>query len=157
MLWLNCYLSLGKNQNYQNPGMFGPMASHVNGAIGVKCAYPEKTVISACGDGGYLMGGFELLTAVQYNIPVIWIIFNNGEFNIIKNFLLMLYGEAPMMSFKNPDYVNYARSCGTEGFRIEKLEDFADVFNRALRLNKPVLIDVVVEENVYAPFAMKGI
>ncbi|HEC69228.1 MAG TPA: thiamine pyrophosphate-binding protein, partial [Candidatus Omnitrophica bacterium] len=80
MLWLNCYLHLTKNQRYQNPGSFGPMASHVNGSIGVKCANPDKTVICGCGDGAYLMAGFELLTAVQYDIPVIWVIFNNGEF-----------------------------------------------------------------------------
>jgi acetolactate synthase-1/2/3 large subunit len=41
------------------------MASSVNGALGVKCANPDRVVVSACGDGGYLMGGFELLTAVQ--------------------------------------------------------------------------------------------
>jgi acetolactate synthase-1/2/3 large subunit len=157
MLWLNCYLNLTRNQRYQNPGNFGPMASHVNGAIGVKCANPEKTVISACGDGGYLMGGFELLTAVQYNIPVIWVIFNNGEFNIIKNFLLMIFGEAPMMTFQNPDFVLYAKACGAKGFRVEKLEDFSGVLKKALSLNEPVLIDAVVEENVQPPFGLKGI
>jgi acetolactate synthase-1/2/3 large subunit len=41
------------------------MASSVNGALGVKCANPDRVVVSACGDGGYLMGGFDLLTAVQ--------------------------------------------------------------------------------------------
>jgi len=157
MLWLNCYLNLTQNQRYQNPGNFGPMASHVNGAIGVKCANPEKTVISACGDGGYLMGGFELLTAVQYNVPVIWVIFNNGEFNIIKNFLLMIFGEAPMMTFQNPDYVLYAKACGARGFRVKKIKDFPGIFKKALGLNEPVLIDVFVEENVYAPFELKGI
>ena len=126
-------------------------------AIGVKCANPERTVISACGDGGYLMGGFELLTAVQYHIPVIWVIFNNGEFNIIKNFLLKIFGEAPMMTFQNPDYVLYAKACGAKGFRIEKIEDFSGIFKKALSLNEPVLIDAVVEENVQPPFGLKGI
>lgn len=154
MLWLNCYLKLTKNQRYQNPGSFGPMASHVNGAIGIKCANPDKVVISGCGDGGYLMGGFELLTAVQYDIPVVWVIFNNGEFNIIKKFLLNMYGEHAFMEFKNPDYVAYAHACGAEGFRVEKIERFADVFKKAIQLNRPVLIDVQVESDVYPPFAL---
>ncbi|MDD5254937.1 MAG: thiamine pyrophosphate-binding protein, partial [Candidatus Omnitrophica bacterium] len=84
MLWLNCYLNLTKHQVYQNPGSFGPMASHVNGSIGVKAASPERVVVCGCGDGAYQMAGFELMTAIQYNIPVIWVIFNNGEFNVIK-------------------------------------------------------------------------
>ncbi|MDD3625740.1 MAG: thiamine pyrophosphate-binding protein [bacterium] len=152
MLWLNCYLELSKNQNYQNPGSFGPMASHVNGSIGVKAANPDKTVICGCGDGAYLMAGFELLTAVQKNIPVVWVIFDNGEFNVIRKFLLNIWGEEAFMQFKNPDYVKYAKACGATGYRIEKLEDFEKVFKRAIRSKKPVLIDVVVESNVFPPF-----
>lgn len=154
MLWLNCYLHLTKNQRYQNPGSFGPMASHVNGAIGVKGANPGKPVICGCGDGAYLMAGFELLTAVQNEIPVIWVIFNNGEFNVIRKFLLNLFGEEAFMQFKNPDYVQYARACGADGYRVDKLEDFDGVFQKALAANRPALIDVAVDPDVYPPFAL---
>ncbi|MBN1886893.1 MAG: thiamine pyrophosphate-binding protein [Thermoflexales bacterium] len=154
MLWLNCYLQLTKNQRYQNPGSFGPMASHTNGAIGVKCAHPDKHVIAGVGDGCYLMAGFELLTAVQYNIPVVWVIFNNGEFNVIKKFLINMYGEHAFMQFGNPDYVAYAKACGAEGHRVEKLEDFEPAFVTALKSNRPTLIDVAVESEVYPPFSL---
>jgi len=154
MLWLNCYLKLGKNQRYQNPGSFGPMASQTNGSIGVKCANPDKVVVSGSGDGCYLMAGFELLTAVQYDIPVIWIIFNNGEFNVIKKLLINLFGEHAFMQFQNPDYVAYAKACGADGYHIEKLEDFDAVFKNALKSNRPTLIDVVVESEVYPPFSL---
>jgi acetolactate synthase-1/2/3 large subunit len=154
MLWLNCYLRLSKNQRYQNPGSFGPMASHVNGAIGVKCANPDKHVICGCGDGGYLMAGFELLTAVQYDIPVVWVIFNNGEFNVIKKFLLNMYGQHAYMQFQNPDYVQYARACGAQGYCIDKIQDFEPAFVKALESNKPALIDVRIESEVYPPFSL---
>jgi len=157
MLWLCAYMQLTGHQIYQNPGSFGPMAVHVNGALGVKAAHPDRVVVSACGDGAYLMGGFELLTAVQYNIPVVWVIFNNGEFNIIKNFLLQQFGEAPYMQFNNPDYVAYAKACGAQGFRVEKLENFAPAFTQALQSNRPTLIDVSVESDVYPPFQGTGI
>ena len=157
MLWLNCYLQLTKNQRYQNPGSFGPMASHVNGSIGVKCANPDKHVICGCGDGAYLMAGFELLTAVQYDIPVIWVIFDNGEFNVIKKFLINLFGDHAFMQFQNPDYVMYARACGAQGYRVERLSDFERVFNEALNSNKPTLIDVVVESEVYPPFSLSRV
>ena len=157
MLWLNCYLNLNKNQFYQNPGSFGPMASNVNGAIGVKCANPDKTVVCACGDGDYLMAGFELLTAVENNIPVVWVIFNNGEFNIIKKFLLNIFGEHAYMSFKNPNYELYAKACEALGYRVERLEQFGEVFKNALNSGRPAIIDVCVESEVYPPFDLKKV
>ena len=154
MLWLNCYLHLDKNQRYQNPGSFGPMASHVDASIGIKCANPKKHIICGCGDGAYQMAGFELMTAVQYDIPVVWVIFNNGEFNVIKKFLLNLFGEQAFMQFENPDFVMYAKACGAQGYRVEKLEEFEPAFNKAIQSNKPALIDVVVESEVYPPFGL---
>jgi len=154
MLWLNCYLKLNQNQRYQNPGSFGPMASHTNGCLGVKCANPDKVVISGSGDGCYQMSGFELITAVQYDIPVIWIIFNNGEFNIIKKFMLNMTNDQAFMQFNNPDFVKYAEACGAEGYRVEKIEDFAPVLQKAIALGKPVIIDVLVESEIYPPFQM---
>ena len=100
------------------------------------------------------MAGFELLTAVQYDIPVVWIIFNNGEFNVIKKFLLNMFGDQAYMQFDNPDYVMYAKSCGVQGYRVEKLEDFEKVFKKTLGSNKPALIDVVVESEIYPPFGL---
>ena len=157
MLWLSAYLHLDKGQIYQNPGSFGPMASHVNGAIGVKCANPDRNVVVGCGDGGYLMAGFELLTAVQNNIPVIWIIFNNGEFNIIKKFQLNAHDDYAFMKFTNPDYVAYAEACGAKGYRIENLGDFASAFKEALESNLPAIIDVVVESDIYPPYSLAKI
>ncbi|RKJ81925.1 thiamine pyrophosphate-binding protein [Butyricicoccus sp. 1XD8-22] len=150
MLWLSEYMKLDKNQRYQNPGSFGPMASHTNGCIGVKCANPDKVVISGSGDGCYLMAGFELLTAVQNNIPVIWVVFRNGEFNVIKKFLLNMFEDHAYMEFMNPDYVKFAESCGAVGMRTETAEELQNAIAEAIRLNSPVLIDAVVDGAVYA-------
>ena len=150
MLWLSEYMKLTGNQRYQNPGSFGPMASHTNGSIGVKCANPDKVVISGSGDGCYLMAGFELLTAVQNNIPVVWVIFNNGEFNVIKKFLLNMFNEHAYMSFMNPDYVAYAEACGATGMRATNKEELKEALTKAIALNKPVIIDAVIDGDVYA-------
>ena len=128
------------------------MASHVNGAIGIKCANPDRPVIVGCGDGDYLMGGFELLTAVENNIPVIWIVFNNGDLSVNKYFMIQTFGEHAYMQFKNPDYAAYARTCDAAGYTVTKLEDFEPVLQEALSLNQPALIDVFVESEVYPPF-----
>lgn len=157
MLWANCYLQLNENQRYQNPGSFGPMACHTNGCMGVQCANPDKVVIACVGDGCYQMAGFELMTAVQYNIPVIWIIFNNSEFNIIKKFLLNMYNDEAYMAFDNPDFVKYAEACGAKGYRVEKLEEFVPALQAALAARQPCLIDVLMDPNAYPPFDLGNV
>jgi acetolactate synthase-1/2/3 large subunit len=61
------------------------------------------------------------------------------------------------MDFINPDYVAYARACGAEGYRVEKLGEFEGVFRKALQSHKPTLIDVAVDSEVYPPFQGTGI
>ncbi|MCE5285603.1 MAG: thiamine pyrophosphate-binding protein [Pelosinus sp.] len=154
MLWLSAYLQLTKNQWYQNPGSFGPMASHVNGSIGVKCANPERPVICACGDGGYLMAGFELLTCVKHNIPVVYIIFNNNEYNVIKKFLLANFHEEAFMDICNPDYEKYAEACGAAGWTVRNIAEFEAVLKKAMELKKPCIINAIVDGEVYPPISM---
>lgn len=153
MLWLHAYLTLDKGKNYQNPGSFGPMAANVNAAIGVKYANPDRPVIVACGDGDYQMAGFELMTAVENNVPVVWVIFNNSEFNIIKYFQLKTRNSEVFNTFLNPDFVKYAEACGTEGFKVTRIADFEAAFTSAMNLGKPAVIDVVVDPDIYPPFA----
>ena len=145
LAWFAYYLELREGQHYRKPGSFGPMACNVNGALGVKCAYPDRTVVVGCGDGGYLLSGFELLTAVQYDLPVIWIIFNDGEFKLIKLYQIATYGESGLVEFSNPDYVAYAKACGADGYKAENLADFETAFQAALASGKPTLIDAVID------------
>ena len=144
LAWLGYYLQLSRGQHYRKPGSFGPMAWAVNGALGTKCAHPERTVVVGCGDGCYNLSGFELMTAVQYDIPVIWIIFNDGEFKLIKIFQLFAYHESGLVEFTNPDFVAYAKACGAQAHRVETLAEFEAAFKTALASGKPTLIDAVI-------------
>ena len=130
------------------------MAGNINGALGVKCAHPDRPVIVGCGDGCYLLSGFELLTAVQYDIPVIWIIFNDNEFKLIKLYQLSAYGESGLVEFENPDYAAYAKACGARGYRVETLDEFEAALADALALGKPAIIDAHIARlalPVYSP------
>jgi acetolactate synthase-1/2/3 large subunit len=141
LAWLSYYLVLSEGQHYHKPGSFGPMAWAVNGGLGTKCAFPDRTVVVGCGDGGYLLSGFELLTAVQYNIPVIWIVFDDSEFKLIKMFQITACGEYALVDFTNPDFAEYAKACGAQGFRVDTLEQFESAFREALASGKPTVID----------------
>jgi acetolactate synthase-1/2/3 large subunit len=144
LAWLGYFLQLRRGQNFRKPGSFGPMAWAVNGGLGAKVAFPDRPVVVGCGDGGYLLSGFELLTAVHYNIPVIWIIFQDDEFKLIKLYQLEAFHESGLVDFPNPDYVAYAKACGAQGFRVQSLGEFETAFKTALQSNKPTLIDASI-------------
>ena len=144
LAWLGYYLQLSRGQHYRKPGSFGPMAWAVNGALGTKMAFPDRPVIVGCGDGCYLLSGFELMTAVRYNLPVIWIIFHDGEYKLIKLYQLEAFHETGLVDFDNPDYVAYAKACGAQAFRVESLGEFEAAFGAALKSGKPTLIDASI-------------
>jgi acetolactate synthase-1/2/3 large subunit len=79
LTWLGYYIELEEGQNFRKAGEFGPMAGHTNGALGVKLANPGRTVVVGCGDGCYLMSGFELMTAVEHDIR------SSGSYSTIPN------------------------------------------------------------------------
>ncbi len=155
MLWLAIDMQLNQGQNYQNPGIFGPMASNTNAAIGVQLANPDRRVIVGCGDGCYQLAGFELMTAVEHKVPVIWIIFNNGEFGVIKMMQKRNYnGNEAFNDFLNPDFAAYAAACGAPGYSVNRLADFKGAFRDALDSHSPAVIDVKVDPDIYPPFGL---
>lgn len=144
VVWLGYYLELKRGQNFRKPGSYGPMAGHTNGAIGIKYASPERTVVAGCGDGCYQMSGFELMTAVQYDIPVIWVIFHDDEFKLIKLYQLAAHQKTALVEFDNPDYVAYAKACGADGYRVETLDEFEVAFKKAIASGRPTIIDAAI-------------
>ena len=144
LAWLGYYVELEEGQNFRKAGEFGPMAGHVNGAIGLKVAHPDRTVVVGCGDGCYLLSGFELMTAVEHDIPVIWVIFDDREYKLIKIYQFATYGETGLVEFQNPDFAAYARACGADGYRVENLEDFKAAFAAALASGRPTVIDAKI-------------
>ena len=141
LAWLSYYVELEEGQNFRKAGEFGPMAGHVNGAIGLKVANPDRTVVVGCGDGCYQLGGFELMTAVEHDIPVIWVIFNDSEFKLIKIYQLSTYFESGLVEFQNPDFAAHARACGADGYTVRSLDEFDEAYRKALTSGRPTVID----------------
>ena len=144
LAWLAYYIELGDGQNFRKAGEFGPMAGATNGALGVKLAEPDRTVVVGCGDGCYLMSGFELMTAVEHKIPVIWVIFNDCQFKLIKVYQISEYMKTGLVEFQNPDYAQYAQACGALGFRVEDEDEFEAAFDEALASGRPAVIDAKI-------------
>ncbi len=141
LAWLGYYVELEEGQHFRKAGEFGPMAGHTNGALGVQVAHPDRTVVVGCGDGCYNLSGFELMTAVEHDLPVIWVIFDDREFKLIKIYQVAAYQETGLVEFLNPNYALYAQACGADGYTAETLEEFEVAFDAALASRRPSVID----------------
>ena len=141
LAWLGYYVELEKGQNFRKAGQFGPMAGHTNGALGVKLAQPDRTVVVGCDDGCYSLSGFELMTAVENDVPVIWVVFDDNQFKLIKLYQLSAYGRSALVEFQNPDFAAYARACGADGYTVDTEDEFQQAFAAALASGRPSVID----------------
>jgi benzoylformate decarboxylase len=127
-------------------------------AIGAKVALPDRPVVALIGDGSAMYTIQALWTAAHYRLPVIWVIFNNTSYRILKQRLVMLRGLAEQadkfvgMELTDPpiDFVGLARSLGIEAQRAKTVKDTTDLIGKALKDGTPILIDVDMER-AYKP------
>ena len=91
----------------------------------------------------------ELITAVNYNIPVVNVIFNNRSLGMVKQWQEMFYGGrlSQVDMTEGPDYVKLAEACGAVGYKVTEPEQVGDAVKQAIEKNRPVLIDVIVDPN----------
>jgi len=116
-------------------------------ALGAKIAHPEKPVVCFSGDGGFLMGVSELATAARYDIKVVMIVVNDNALSSIKGSQQKACeGRLIDSDLLNPDFVELGRSFGIHAERIEDLADFGPTFEAAINADRPVLIEVPMEE-----------
>jgi acetolactate synthase-1/2/3 large subunit len=112
-------------------------------ALGAKAAHPDRPVVCFCGDGGFMMGSPELSTAMKYGMNVVTIIVNDRSLSGIKGSQQKYYeGRIIDVDLHNPDFVEFAKSFGAYGRRVDDLSEFKSIFEEALSLDRPSLIEV---------------
>jgi acetolactate synthase-1/2/3 large subunit len=122
---------------------FEPMGWAVAAALGVKRAFPERPVLSLSGDGAFLMSALEVATAVDHNLPVVWLVFNDERLGIIHDLQEMLYGGRYCgTEFRSPDLIAFAESLGARGLRVEKPGDMRAAIADSLACGRPCVIDI---------------
>jgi benzoylformate decarboxylase len=122
-------------------------------SMGVKLALPDRPVVALAGDGSAMYTIQALWTAAHYKIPVIWVIFNNTSYRILKQRLHALRGHAEQvdtyvgMELQDPaiDFVGLARSLGVAAERARTVHEATDLIGKALADNVPMLIDVELD------------
>src|SRR5437016_3878232 len=129
---------------------FGPMGFGVAGVMGAKFAAPDRPCVSVCGDGAFFMHANVLGTAVEYNLPVVWVVWNNYAYASIRGLQRgYLEGRELATDFHhpatgqpyNPDFAAMARSAGVEGVSVDRAADLADAVRAGIAAGRPYLID----------------
>src|SRR5262249_26992354 len=104
------------------------------------------------GDGDFLMNGQEFATAVQYDLPIIIVIADNGIYGTIRMHQEREYpGRISATALKNPDFAAYARAFGGFGAMVEKTSDFDQAFRAAEQSGKPAIIHLKVDPEAITP------
>jgi acetolactate synthase-1/2/3 large subunit len=132
---------------------FGPMGFGVAGVLGAKLAAPARPCVAVVGDGAFFMHASVLGTAVEYDIPAVWVVWNNHAYASIRGLQRgYLGGRELATDFKhphtglpyNPDFAAMARSAGVAGVTIDRPGDLADAVRAGIASGRPYLIDAMV-------------
>ena len=154
---LRYFQSYPEGKNFLPSGM-ACMGSSVAACIGGKLGRWESPVVCICGDGDFLMTGMEVLTAVEYKIPVIWVILKNNRLGAIHDVQALSYqGRFSASMFNEIDFVSIAKAFGAQGFRIEKPRDIASTVKEALDIDGPVIIEAIIDPDEKFPLTSRSI
>ncbi len=124
----------------------GAMGYGVPSAIAAKVVHPERFVVSFSGDGCFLMNGQELATAVQYRLPVLFIVINNGMYGTIRMHQEREYpARVYATALENPDFAALARAYGLHGETVSATAEFTPAFERAVSSGKPALLELRID------------
>jgi acetolactate synthase I/II/III large subunit len=124
----------------------GSMGYGVPAGVAAKLAHPERVVVTFVGDGGFLMTGQELATAVQYGLNLIILVINNGMYGTIRMHQEREYPTRVVATeLRNPDFAAYARSFGAEGITVTRTAEFGPAIETALKCGKPAVLDLKVD------------
>jgi acetolactate synthase-1/2/3 large subunit len=130
----------------------GSMGYGLPAALAMQTIHPGRTVVCVAGDGDFLMTGQDFATAVQYKLPVIVLVADNGIYGTIRMHQEREYpGRVVATDLRNPDFVAYALAFGGYGTVVEKSADFPAAFAAARASGKPSIIHLRIDPEAITP------
>jgi acetolactate synthase-1/2/3 large subunit len=132
-------------RTFISSGYQGTLGSGFPTALGAKVAHPDRAVVAITGDGGFMFGVQELATAVQFNIGVVTLVFNNNAYgNVRRDQINVFDGRVVASDLVNPDFVRLAESFGAGAARVTSPDAFRPVLEKALADGGPYVIVIEV-------------
>ncbi|MDZ4740203.1 MAG: thiamine pyrophosphate-binding protein [Alphaproteobacteria bacterium] len=151
--WLHRFF-LHKRFHTQLAPTSGAMGYGVPAAIGAKAVHRDRMVVACAGDGCFLMNGQELATAVQHDLNVIVLVFNNSIYGTIRMHQEREYPARTIgTDLKNPDFAAYAKAFGCWSTTVRATDEFAPAFEAAVASGRPALIEIITDPDQISPTA----
>jgi acetolactate synthase-1/2/3 large subunit len=121
-------------------------------AVAAQLIHPDRVVVCFTGDGDFVMSSPELATAVQYELPIVILLVNNGMYATIRMHQERQFpGRVIGTDLENPDFPALARAYGAHGERVERTADFEAAVESALASGKPCVLELVVDPERISP------
>ncbi|MGE0780047.1 thiamine pyrophosphate-binding protein [Mycolicibacterium sp.] len=156
--WLVQQLEIGPRAQFLQAWGYAAMGFGVAGAIGAQFAAPDRPVVAVCGDGGFLMTANAVATAVMYDLPVTWVVWNNNGYGSIKGQQAGFFGADREIATRfrkhgdgeliSSDFAMLARSMGADGVVVERPADLAEQLRCAISSDRPTVVEVRVDAEV---------
>ena len=142
-------------RTFISSGYQGTLGSGFPTALGAKVAHPDRPVVAITGDGGFMFGVQELATAVQFNIGVVVLVFNNNSYgNVRRDQRERFDGRIVASDLVNPDFIKLAESFGVGAARVTSPDHFRPALEKALAHGGPTLIEIEVpRDSEVSPWA----
>lgn len=141
-VWMAHYFKTKAPGTMLVPGGLAGMGWGAPAAVGAKLVHPDRPVVSVSGDGGFSMSVHVIATAVQYKLPVVFVVMNNSALSMIATG--DFGGDSPA-AFNDTDFAAIARGFGAEGVRVHNPSDIGDAVREALKRGLPTVVDVITE------------
>jgi acetolactate synthase-1/2/3 large subunit len=131
----------------------GAMGYGVPAAVAAKTAAPDRRVVAVAGDGGFMMTGQELETAVRYGVDILVVVFKNGMHGTIAMHQMRSAGRTAGTEIGQLDLATYASSLGAQGWSVSDEDDLEEVLRESLGAEGPALVEVVTDPDLITPTA----
>jgi acetolactate synthase-1/2/3 large subunit len=158
--WVEQYWDVYEPRTMFTPGGFAGMGFGTYGVLGMKLARPERPCVCVTSDGSWMMFPGAVATAVEHDIPVVWVLLNNYTIGVIRD-LQRFYmdGREVGTSFVkhstgelwNPDFAKMAEAMGAGALTVDHPSDLGSAFETAFAANRPFLVDVKVNRDTPVP------
>lgn len=137
-------------------GFFHRMGWSASAIVGASIALGNRSALALIGDGSFIMGGTAVATAVEQNLPVVWVVMNNCSLQIERELMIRLYGRETFCDYKktttnelwNPDIGKWAEAMGAATIHVARADEYAPALRRALAMRVPVVVDVDVSLDI---------
>jgi len=146
-VWMARHIHMKGTRDFLMSFNHASMANAMPQALGAQALDTSRQVIALCGDGGFSMLMGDFITAVTYNLPIKCIVFNNSKLGLVKMEMESMGYADWGIDLKNPNFAECGKAMGGQGIRIEEPSDLEEGIKRALKMDGPVVVDVVTDPN----------